>query len=109
MSKLVITLKPFSLKKAKKGKPFTWIEHMTDGRLSDVSEPFDYLYLVGKSRTDTYGKGTWIVQAKAWSKDEDDECFHMSEDELQTYCCMMPKQLIELDNPEIFTKLGQIQ
>lgn len=106
---LVITVKPFDLKKAKKGKPFTWIEHMLDGRLADESEPYDVLYLVGKSRTDTYGKDTWIIQAKALPGDEDDDCFHISTKDLEKYCCMLPKQLLELDNPEIFTKLGQIQ
>lgn len=104
-----LTLKPFNLKKAKKGKPFTWIEHMIDGRLNDTSQHYDILYLLGESKTNTYGEGMQVVQAQAWPDEEDDECLYMTIKELETYCCMLPKGLKELDNPEIFTKLGKIQ
>ena len=91
--------KPFKLKKALKGQPFTWIEQPAE--VIDAGRTFDVAYLIGESRSTSYPDGCYVVQLQSLDDESEDTFIVAPIEVFEQYCRMLTKL-------EILTETGII-
>lgn len=110
---MIIKCKPFNIKKALKGKPFTWAEQLMDPHRDIANGEFDVLYVLNESRTQTLRPETYIIQSDLFDEPNIDDIFAMHLDEMEQKFVMLPKELKDIfygdANGEIYTNFETIQ
>ena len=81
--------KPFKLKKALKGQPFTWIEQ--PAVVIEAGRTFEVAYLVGECRSASYPEGHYVAQLQSLGDEYEDTFIVKPIEDFEQYCRMLTK------------------